>query len=55
MKDLKVHINKSSPAIEGVKVPKTSKVFPLFAFTHSPLTYATSVFNNDGSLSLGTL
>jgi hypothetical protein len=28
---------------------------PDFAFTHSPLTYATSVFNRDGSLSFGTL
>jgi hypothetical protein len=36
-------------------IPWTSKVFPDFAFTHSPLTYATSVFNRDGSLSLGTL
>jgi hypothetical protein len=36
-------------------IPCTSKVFPDFAFTHSPLTYATSVFNSDGSLSFGTL
>jgi hypothetical protein len=36
-------------------IPCTSKVFPDFAFTHSPLTYATFVFNRDGSLSFGTL
>ena len=38
-----------------VSIPVTSKVFPDFAFTHSPLTYATFVFNKDGSLSFGTL
>lgn len=40
---------------EDQTIPWTSKVFPDFAFTHSPLTYATSVFNSDGSLSFGTL
>jgi len=36
-------------------IPKTSNVFPDFAFTHSPFTYATLSFSNDGSLSFGTL
>jgi hypothetical protein len=36
-------------------IPVTSNVLPDFAFTHSPLTYATFVFNRDGSLSFGTL
>ena len=35
-------------------IPCTSNVFPDFAATHSPLTYATFVFNRDGSLSFGT-
>lgn len=46
----------STSFVDGLQgIPKTSKVFPDFAFTHSPLTYATSVFSSDGSLSFGTL
>ena len=39
----------------AVDAPLTSKVFPDLAATHSPLIYATFFFNNEGSLSFGTV
>lgn len=52
---LHVEFRQGSSRDENWDIPWTSKVFPDFAFTHSPLTYATFVFNKDGSLSFGTL